>query len=172
MPGRPDPVGVDLSARVLVLTQAEDPTVDLVLHELNRRGVRFFRCDLGDFPTILRFTARHESGGDGWHGWIHDGIRGVRLEQVRRVYYRRPSRFRFPDEMSEPERRFAEHAARHGFTGVLAALRDVRWVNDPAAMADARAKPFQHTVAEDRPGPVVRSGDRGDAVPVPGPCLR
>ena len=145
----PDPAGVDLTARILVLTQAEDPTADLVLDELNRRAVRFFRCDPGDFPTRLRLTAHHEPDGDRWHGWIHDGTRGVRLERVRTVYYRRPSRFRFPPEMSEPERRFAEHAARHGFGGLLAALRDVRWVNRPSAMADARVKPFQHKVASD-----------------------
>lgn len=149
MPARPDPVGVDLSPRVLVLTQAEDPTADLVLDELNRRDVRFFRCDPGDFPSVLRFTARYESGGHRWHGWIHDGTRGVRLENVRRIYYRRPSRFRFPEALAEPERRFADQAARHGFTGVLAALRDVRWVNNPAAMADARTKPAQHRVAAD-----------------------
>lgn len=145
----PDPEGVDLDARVLVLTQAEDPTADLVLEQLNRRGVRFFRCDPGDFPASLWMTAVCDSGGDRWSGWLHDGIRGVRLERVRAVYYRRPSRFRFPAAMSEPERRFAEHAARHGFSGLLAALRDVRWVNDPAAMADARTKPYQHKIAAD-----------------------
>lgn len=145
----PDPAGVDLNARVLVLTQAEDPTADLVLEELNRRGLRFFRCDPGDFPTRVQITAHHDPDGDRWHGWIHDHTRGIRLEQARAVYYRRPSRFRFPAGMSEPERRYAEHAARHGFGGLLAALRDVRWVNDPSAMADARVKPFQHKVAAD-----------------------
>ena len=47
-------------------------------------------------------------------------------------------RFRFPDGLSEPERRLAEHAGRHGFTGVLTSLRDVRRVNNPAALGDAR----------------------------------
>ncbi len=79
----PDPAGVDLTARVLVLTQAEDPTADLVLEELNRRSVRFFRCDPGDFPTKVQLTAHHDPDGDRWHGWIHDHTRGTRLEQVR-----------------------------------------------------------------------------------------
>lgn len=36
---------------VLVLTDRYDPTADLVVEELNRRGVAVFRCDTSEFPT-------------------------------------------------------------------------------------------------------------------------
>lgn len=73
-----------------------------------------------------------------------DGV--IDLETVRAVYYRRPTTYRFPDELSEEDRVFAAAQARNGFGGVLASL-DCRWVNHPAAMCDAGFKPAQLTAA-------------------------
>jgi ATP-grasp ribosomal peptide maturase len=134
-------------AAVLVLTQPEDATADLVLDELNRRGVAFVRCDPGDFPASLVLSAHHGEGSATWTGSLCGENRRVALESIRSIYYRRPSEFRFPERMSTPERRFAGAAARHGVAGVLAGLDGVRWVNHPSAMADARVKPYQLAVA-------------------------
>ncbi len=37
----------------MVLTDRFDATADVVVNELNRRGVRLFRCDAADFPQRL-----------------------------------------------------------------------------------------------------------------------
>lgn len=129
--------------RVMVCTQDCDPTADLVIHHLTTRGVPLWRVDPGTFPAALRLSA--ELGGTGWSGTLTGPARGIRLEDVRAIYWRRPSRFRI-EGLSEPETRFAERQARAGFGGVLTALPKLMWVNHPARIADAN-KPTQLAIA-------------------------
>jgi hypothetical protein len=147
--------------RILVLTADDDPTADFVLHELNARRVPFLRCDPGDFPVSIALAAQLEPGAAAWGGRLRvthpdhrdragrGRGRGRELDlwSLRAVYYRRPSDFRFPGELTGAERSFAVAQARHGLFGVLAGLPGLWWVNHPAAMADARVKPYQLTVA-------------------------
>lgn len=97
--------------------------------------------DVGDFPTRLRLSARNDA--DGWTGSLrtNDGT-GLDLADVRSVYYHRPTRFRFPDGVSDGDSVFAAAEARLGLGGVLASL-DALWVNDPAKVAVAEYKPLQ-----------------------------
>ncbi|TDW95198.1 ATP-grasp ribosomal peptide maturase [Kribbella pratensis] len=135
-------------ARILVLTHEDDPTADVVLHELNARGTSFVRCDPGDFPAFgLRLTARLDPGGAGWDGRLIGAPREIDLTALRAVYYRRPSEFRLPGGGTPSEEAFARTQARHGFSGILNGLPEVMWLNHPAAMADARVKPHQLAVA-------------------------
>ncbi len=134
-------------ARILVLTHDDDPTADLVLHELNSRGTPFVRCDPGNFPAALQLTARLEAGEDSWEGSLTGAPRGIDLGSVRAVYYRRPSDFRAPAGLSRSDQEFVAAQARHGLPGVLAGLAEVSWLNHPAAMADARVKRYQLAVA-------------------------
>ena len=134
-------------ARILVLTHDDDPTADVVLHELNARGAPFVRCDPGNFPTALQLTARLATGAGSWEGSLTGAPRGIDLGSVRAVYYRRPSDFHAPAALTQPDRDFVTSQARHGLSGVLAGLPEVTWLNHPAAMADARVKPYQLAVA-------------------------
>ncbi len=52
------------------------------------------------------------------------------------MYYRRPTRFTFPEGMSDADAVFATAEAQLGLGGVLATL-DVLWVNNPARIAFA-----------------------------------
>ncbi|MGH3673842.1 MAG: ATP-grasp ribosomal peptide maturase [Pseudonocardiaceae bacterium] len=70
----------------------------------------------------------------------------VELEQVRSVYYRRPTRFTFPTGMSEADRVHGAVEARTGLGGVLSAL-DCLYVNHPHTTARAEYKHLQQTVA-------------------------
>jgi len=128
----------------LVLTEACDPTADYVLEHLNARGVGFWRLDPGDFPETLELSADFDGA---WSGQLRGPLRAVDVSDIRAVYYRRPSGFRTPAGLSEPERQFVESQARHGIFGILATLEDALWVNRPERMADARVKPFQLAVA-------------------------
>lgn len=133
-------------ARILVLTHDDDPTADVVLHQLNARGTPFVRCDPGSFPTDLCLTARLDPGATAWDGQFSGAPREIDLQSVRAVYYRRPSDFRVGGG-SRSEEAFARSQARHGFSGVLSSLPEAVWLNNPAAMADARVKPHQLAVA-------------------------
>ncbi|MEV8376734.1 MvdC/MvdD family ATP grasp protein [Kribbella sp. NPDC056861] len=134
-------------ARILVLTHDDDPTADVVMHQLNDRGIQFVRCDPGDFPTDLCLTARLDPGGTSWVGQFSGAPREIDLQSLRAVYYRRPSEFRLPGNGSPSEVAFARSQARHGFAGVLSSLPSAVWLNNPSAMADARVKPRQLALA-------------------------
>ncbi|RAJ47100.1 hypothetical protein K353_00301 [Kitasatospora sp. SolWspMP-SS2h] len=75
---------------VLVSTEVEDPTADLVVAELNRRRVPVLRFDPGrDFPTRAALAASLTA--DGWSGSLTVGKRTADLSGVRALYHRRPS---------------------------------------------------------------------------------
>ncbi|WP_416876043.1 ATP-grasp ribosomal peptide maturase [Kitasatospora sp. SC0581] len=130
---------------VLVLTGTFDPTADLVIEELNRRGTPVFRADTAWFPSRLALAAGLD-GASGWAGTLATGRRTLDLSAVRSVYYRRPTAPEFPAEMSAEARSVASAEARRGFGGLLSAL-PCRWLPPPGRAADAEYKPFQLRVA-------------------------
>lgn len=125
---------------VLVLTAPEDPTADAVITQIHRRGVPVARFDLGAFPLDVQLVATHD--GHRWSGRLTGHDTSVELDEICSVYYRRPSRFTFPPQMSTADRAYAEAEARLGLGGVLAAL-DCRWVSHPHHVARAEWKPLQ-----------------------------
>lgn len=135
-----------MSARrtVLVLTGKDDPTADVVIGEIVRRGAPVARFDVGDFPVDAQLTAIHTD--DGYYGRLSGPDGTVDLEEIGSVYYRRPSRFTFPPGMSDADRVYAETEARLGLGGVLAGLA-ARWVNHPHHIARAEWKGLQLEIA-------------------------
>ncbi|WP_436790996.1 MvdC/MvdD family ATP grasp protein [Yinghuangia sp. YIM S10712] len=131
MPDRP---------RILVATGPIDATADLVIDELNRRRVPLARIDVGAFPDSVTLSAR--LGTSGWIGEIDNGSRALRLEELRAVYWRRPSAYAAETAAPGPVREFASREARAGMGGVLYALPDVTWMNHPHAIT-ACTKPAQ-----------------------------
>ncbi|MEU0931806.1 MvdC/MvdD family ATP grasp protein [Embleya sp. NPDC005971] len=126
--------------RIVVATGPLDVTADFVIEELNRRGVPLARIDTGAFPDSVNLSATF--GPDGWRGKLSGGSRTVRLEDLRAVYWRRPSNFPADSVEAGPSREFASREARSGMTGVLYALPGVAWVNHPLAIT-ACTKPAQ-----------------------------
>ncbi|MGH3687483.1 MAG: ATP-grasp ribosomal peptide maturase [Pseudonocardiaceae bacterium] len=129
---------------VLVLTEECDPTADRVINELNRRGVPVFRCDTSWFPSRLHLDVHLD--GDRWSGVLRTAHRIVQLSDLRAIWYRRPTVFSFPEEMSGPERQHAGWEAKFGLGGVLMSLPTLH-VNHPSREADACYKPFQLATA-------------------------
>ncbi len=124
---------------VLVLTHRFDPTADTVVDELNHRGVQLFRCDAAEFPERLHVSA--ELVDSEWTGPMHTPNRGLELEDITGIYYRRPTAFVFHPGLSDNERRWAATQARLGFGGLLASLD--RWLNHPHSIGYAEYKPVQ-----------------------------
>lgn len=133
---------------VLMIGEAGDWSIDVVAAELASRGVASFRFDTAEFPGRAQIAARFdpESSAQCWQGTIRSVDGTVAIENVAAVYYRKPRDFELSSRMSEPERRFARAQARVGIGGVLSSVRG-RWVNHPAAVADAEYKPRQIAIA-------------------------
>jgi hypothetical protein len=87
-------------------SRPNDGTAGGVVTELERSGVAVVRADVGDFPLDVTLVAsmgghRERLGSLGLAG------KHVRLDEIRAIYYRRPTGFRFPDHLSSEHQRFA-----------------------------------------------------------------
>ncbi|MFF0265224.1 ATP-grasp ribosomal peptide maturase [Kribbella sp. NPDC004536] len=133
------------SRQVLVMTEVDDPTADMVIAELNKRDVPLIRFDSSDFPTSLTVAA-NINGRQGWRGRLRTPTREVELAAVRSLYFRRPNDFDFA-HLEPQAARFAAAQARFGLGGLLADLPGCRYVNHPNAIADAEYKPVQLSTA-------------------------
>lgn len=129
---------------VLVVTNLDDPTTDLVIGELHGRGVPVVRFDSGDFPTTLSIAATITS--DGLGGAMTTPTRTADLSRIRSLYYRRPSGFTF-SHLDNQTARFAATQARYGLGGVMASLPGCLYVNHPHRIGDAEFKPSGLAVA-------------------------
>lgn len=125
---------------VLVCTEYEDATADLVIAELNRRRVPVLRFDPGrDFPAPGVLAAHVTASG--WGGRLTIGERTADLSAVRALYHRRPSPY--PSGGGEQTSRFAGQENRRGLGGVLGALPGCLYLSHPQAVARAEHKPAQ-----------------------------
>lgn len=130
---------------VLVLTCLDDPTSDVVITELCRRGIAVVRLDPGEFLAgCVELAARFGPGA--LSGRIRTPTRVLELDSVRSVYYRRPSPHAIPAGMDAQDGRFAVVQARYGLDGVLADL-GCRYVNHPWNIMRADFKPAQLNAA-------------------------
>ncbi len=103
---------------VLVLSGPNDATADSVVAKLVGLGAPIVRMDIGDFPLWMAMTAWLTHGR--WRGELLTTDRSVDLAEVGSVYYRRPTRFTFEDDMSDADAVFADAEAQFGVGGVLA----------------------------------------------------
>ncbi|MEV6863760.1 ATP-grasp ribosomal peptide maturase [Streptosporangium subroseum] len=128
---------------ILVLTCLNDATADMVIGHLNKHDAVVARFDPGaDFPADAELSAWF--GRASPYGVLTTRSRRIVLEQVRAVYYRRPTPY-LPDGPSQVER-FAGTQARFGVGEVLAAL-PCPYVSHPWAITAAEHKPLQLATA-------------------------
>ncbi|CAM3815319.1 MvdC/MvdD family ATP grasp protein [Nocardiopsis rhodophaea] len=129
---------------MLVLAASDDGEARQVAGALRRQGHPVAWLDLAWFPTRVSVAAR--LGPMMWEGSIDTPEGRIDLADVAAVYYRHLAPFEMPEEMSEPERRFATVEARFGLGGILSSL-PARWVSHPSAVADTEYKPVQLAAA-------------------------
>ncbi|WP_327135119.1 ATP-grasp ribosomal peptide maturase [Streptomyces sp. NBC_01343] len=131
---------------VLVLTNPDDVTTDLVLRILADRRVPVVRLDPGtDLHAGAALTAAYGTGGQ--RGTLRTASRELDLTRVRSVWTRRPSPFDGPPELDGQERRFAGSQALWGVGGILASLSGAHYVNHPWNNRAAEYKPAQLATA-------------------------
>ncbi len=158
---------------VLILAPERDFTADRMVKALEDREVPVARVDTAWFPQRATVDAELRNGR--WVGTLSVGGRTILLEGLRSVWYRNPSAFGFPTELSATERHWAMSETKLGLGGVLASL-PVRWVNHPSRNADAAYKPVQlvtaarcgltvtDTLVTNRPDAVRRFAASGETV--------
>lgn len=129
---------------ILILASERDITADRMIALLRERDVPTARVDTAWFPQRARLDAEFQDGR--WQGRVEAGGRTIVLEELRSVWYRSPSAFRFPDQLTATEQRWAMTEAKLGLGGVLTALPGL-WINHPNRNADAAYKPRQLATA-------------------------
>ncbi|MFE2495524.1 ATP-grasp ribosomal peptide maturase [Streptomyces scopuliridis] len=132
---------------VLVATESDDITADMVITELNRRDVPVVRFNLADIGESLTVSARFGTCPAPVVGQVRTPSRTADLTRVRSVYWRRPEWPSFP-HLSPDDSRFAATQVRYGLGGTLYALDGPLWVNHPLRIAAADYKPAQLALAQ------------------------
>ncbi|MET8602278.1 ATP-grasp ribosomal peptide maturase [Streptomyces sp. SM1P] len=132
---------------VLVATEADDLTADMVISELNRRNVPVARFNPADIGAALTISARFGSCPAPVAGQLRTPSRTVELAEVRSVYWRRPVWPAF-DHLEPDDARFGAAQTRYGLGGTLYALDGPLWVNHPLHNAAADYKPAQLAIAQ------------------------
>ncbi|MFI7101049.1 ATP-grasp ribosomal peptide maturase [Streptomyces sp. NPDC050161] len=132
---------------VLVATEADDVTADMVISQLNRRGVPVVRFNPADIGADLTVSALFGTCPAPVAGQVRTPSRSTDLAQVRAVYWRRPVWPAFP-QLSDDDARFAAAQVRYGLGGILYALNRPLWINHPLLNAAADYKPAQLALAQ------------------------
>jgi ATP-grasp ribosomal peptide maturase len=150
---------------VLVVTEPNDVTADMVISHLNRLGVPVARFNPADIGAAVSTAARFDACPVRVTGQLRTPSRCVELDEVRAIYWRRPVWPAF-HRLPAADARFAASQVRYGLGGVLYALRDCRWVNHPLRNAAADYKPAQLALARTfglRVPPTLVTNDPDDA---------
>ncbi|MFG2115876.1 ATP-grasp ribosomal peptide maturase [Streptomyces sp. NPDC048718] len=132
---------------VLVVTEADDVTADMVIRELNRLDVPVVRVNPADIGADLTVSARFGTRPASMAGRVRTPSRTADLSDVRSVYWRRPVWPTFPD-LGEHDAQFAAAQVRFGLGGSLYAMEGPVWVNHPLRVAAADYKPAQLATAQ------------------------
>ncbi|MEU3045842.1 ATP-grasp ribosomal peptide maturase [Streptomyces sp. NPDC006984] len=132
---------------VLVATEADDITADMVITELNRLDVPVVRFNPADIGADLTVSARFGTCPASLAGHVRTPSRTADLADVRAVYWRRPAWPTFPT-LDESDAQFAAAQVRYGLGGSLYAMEGPLWVNHPLRIAAADYKPAQLAVAQ------------------------
>ncbi|GAA4030534.1 ATP-grasp ribosomal peptide maturase [Streptomyces plumbiresistens] len=131
---------------VLVATEVNDVTADMVIAHINQRGVPVVRFNPADFGTDLTMSARFGIGPSLVTGQIRTPSRIVGLERVGAVYWRRPVWPLF-EHLQDADAQFATAQVRYGLGGTLYGLQGCLWLNHPLRNAAADYKPTQLALA-------------------------
>jgi glutathione synthase/RimK-type ligase-like ATP-grasp enzyme len=137
---------VDSKDVILILTNREDITADYVVLECTRRAVPFIRLNTEDFPQCLNLSLNICK--DSFvQGKLSNKNVHLMLEDVRSVWYRRPSLPLFNNASMDPGiKEFCTKESHYALEG-LWTLLDVFWVSNPFNIRKAENKPFQLHVA-------------------------
>lgn len=132
---------------ILVLTQEDDVTAELVIDKLREDGEPVVRVDTSAFPLETEFSASYRAREVESRLTLPKGEQ-VDFSEVRSVWNRRPGTFSFPPGLSRDSLKFAKGEAHQALAGVMHTSKCL-WVNSPERDSLARYKPLQLRVAQE-----------------------
>lgn len=124
----------------LLVTDRLEPTADLLIAELRRRGVPCVRWNLDQFPFGSALT--YHASGVGFGTTVVTDGRRVNLDNIRSIWCRGFQPTGFPADMEPTEKEFAETEARRALAGLMT-VANVVWINHPHYQTLANSKPAQ-----------------------------
>jgi glutathione synthase/RimK-type ligase-like ATP-grasp enzyme len=127
----------------LLLTDRFEPTADLLVAEMRRRGAPCVRWNLDDFPNGSSLTYRAST--DGFQAEIVSDGRRVDLDRVGSIWCRGVQALGFPPDLASADRKFAEAESERVLTALYTIAKAV-WINHPHCHIRANAKPAQLAV--------------------------
>ncbi|SDO77476.1 ATP-grasp ribosomal peptide maturase, SAV_5884 family [Streptomyces sp. cf386] len=127
---------------VLILTNEEDVTADMVVVHLNASGVPVVRLDPADLTGGVALSGEYVHGA--FRGHLSAAGRLVSIGGLRSVWMRRPGT---PAARAAAPSAWLAEEAGQALYGMLRSC-DARWMNQPDAARRARFKPWQLRVAQ------------------------
>lgn len=129
---------------ILLLTNKEDLTADFVVLELQKRGIPYYRFNTEDFPAKIMASIGFE--GKTNVAYIEDARSYVDVRQIKSIWYRRPQRTVFAEDIGDFER-FCSNESWFFLRGLWESI-DCFWVSHPYSLERARSKIRQLKVAQ------------------------
>ncbi|MCR4418642.1 MAG: hypothetical protein QHH27_01745 [Clostridia bacterium] len=132
---------------ILLLSNREDVTTDLVVLELRRRGLDFVRFNTEDFPLSASLSVCFDDGSEP-DGLLEIKGRRIKLEEIGAAWYRRPVAPTYRTvSLTSPIENYCKSEALWTLAGTWANLRCF-WVSKPWAVRRATDKLYQLKVAK------------------------
>ena len=128
----------------LLITERFEPTADVLVAEMRRRGMPCVRWNLDQYPIGSALTCL--ASDECFTACIDTDGRRVDLEGVGSVWWRGLQPSGFPYELRDGDRKFAETQARRVIAS-LTTIGDFVWINHPLRHVRANCKPAQLCMA-------------------------
>lgn len=123
---------------VVVVTDLDDFHADLVITGLEERGLQPVRINYSSLPGNVQVSMQFGSE-NSQSIRISDSGRTIEPHQVRSVWWRKPTQFRFPREYPLRQQVFG-HEELSAFLGGVWNLLTCFWMSHPATMIEASRK--------------------------------
>ena len=130
---------------ILLVTNKEDVTSDMVVNELNNGSDEYYRFNTEDICSGVDISFDFTSGKVNLFDASND--RHVDLSNVKSVYFRRPKLPSAPADLQQSDQQFVLNEISQALEGIYKYLNDKFWVSNVFAIRQAENKIYQQLIA-------------------------
>ncbi len=130
--------------RIVIVTDEFDPHADRLILTLRAMGHEPLRIHPADFPSRSHVSFLLQQ--DQWSGYIQTQTHTIALEEIRSIWWRKPTPYQIPEDLSADERDFVRKELDHALHGLWSSL-DCYWMSYPTYIQFASYKPYQLQLA-------------------------
>lgn len=130
---------------ILLVTNKEDVTSDMVVNELNNSSDEYFRFNTEDICSSVNITFDFAAGSFNLYDTCND--RCIDLSKVKSVYFRRPKLPAAPADLQHSDQQFVLNEISQSLEGVYKYLGDKYWVSNVYAIRQSENKIYQQIIA-------------------------